>query len=614
MAVPHSREPASTTPLTDDGNCEQLMNNVHSGGGRGYEYQEDDNWVSQEPDSRSGSSLLSTCANNSYCSYYPFQSPPIFPDQDDYASYPYGDGFDQEQTFVERSHQTPSTAHFPLPVAHTANSGVPFGLSASTSEFNLQPQVPFLPTAMSTKPYSSSEIQAPSSHASQDNSFRLTEHLPCYRVRPSCTEHGPLSGSSGGITFPLTAGCESIHMPVYETQGRAQSVYSSTMRSATTPANVTRTVVASTAVLAASRARRTPGKQAAYHCPHCADTFTTSHNLQSHIRSHLGVRPYKCQRCGRGFGTKHDRKRHEKRWNWILLCLQASELSCDRSSNAPLLAHSVFFNHTMKIKLGSCEQVIRVVIQQMAAVSSHLMGQQNTGALQQTTAKPLLNTDSPRIFTFVIFRISQDVRVTHGFTHKRFEIVNVIEAGACFTMFSRRETVNRGQWPQGPAAPYPVVYQNDISGGATAQNASQQQFINTSNNILPAPGLVPPVNPNYSMPTMMYSGSQQDYMERESQLNDMHSSHSITITPTSSPSRSPTQAGRPTRKKDPIYFCKVPGCGRGFTEKHNLDYHMRSHKDERPFVCDNCGKAFRSAWDRTRHQQRSKVPCATRRT
>lgn len=310
MAVPHSREPASTTPLTDDGNCEQLMNNVHSGGGRGYEYQEDDNW---EPDSRSGSSLLSTCANNSYCSYYPFQSPPIFPDQDDYASYPYGDGFDQEQTFVERSHQTPSTAHFPLPVAHTANSGVPFGLSASTSEFNLQPQVPFLPTAMSTKPYSSSEIQAPSSHASQDNSFRLTEHLPCYRVRPSCTEHGPLSGSSGGITFPLTAGCESIHMPVYETQGRAQSVYSSTMRSATTPANVTRTVVASTAVLAASRARRTPGKQAAYHCPHCADTFTTSHNLQSHIRSHLGVRPYKCQRCGRGFGTKHDRKRHEKR-------------------------------------------------------------------------------------------------------------------------------------------------------------------------------------------------------------------------------------------------------------------------------------------------------------
>ncbi|ESK82554.1 hypothetical protein Moror_3699 [Moniliophthora roreri MCA 2997] len=230
MAVPHSREPASTTPLTDDGNCEQLMNNVHSGGGRGYEYQEDGNWVSQEPDSRSGSSLLSTCANNSYCSYYPFQSPPIFPDQDDYASYPYGDGFDQEQTFVERSHQTPSTAHFPLPVAHTANSGVPFGLSASTSEFNLQPQVPFLPTAMSTKPYSSSEIQAPSSHASQDNSFRLTEHLPCYRVRPSCTEHGPLSGSSGGITFPLTAGCESIHMPVYETQGRAQSVYSSTMR------------------------------------------------------------------------------------------------------------------------------------------------------------------------------------------------------------------------------------------------------------------------------------------------------------------------------------------------------------------------------------------------
>lgn len=75
--------------------------------------------------------------------------------------------------------------------------------------------------------------------------------------------------------------------------------------------------------------------------------------------------------------------------NWILLCLQASELSCDRSSNAPLLAHSVFFNHTMKIKLGSCEQVIRVVIQQMAAVSSHLMGQQNTGAVSAVYFKSI---------------------------------------------------------------------------------------------------------------------------------------------------------------------------------------------------------------------------------
>ncbi|EEB99348.1 hypothetical protein MPER_00989 [Moniliophthora perniciosa FA553] len=54
-----------------------------------------------------------------------------------------------------------------------------------------------------------------------------------------------------------------------------------------------------------------------------------------------------------------------------------------------------------------------------------------------------------------------------------------------------------------------------------------------------------------------------------------------------------------------MYICKEPDCGKRFTEKHNLEYHMRSHKDERPFACDKCGKAFRSASDRTRHQQRS---------
>ncbi|KAI5885920.1 uncharacterized protein SCHCODRAFT_02642807 [Schizophyllum commune H4-8] len=47
-------------------------------------------------------------------------------------------------------------------------------------------------------------------------------------------------------------------------------------------------------------------------CPHCGSTFTKRHNLRNHIRSHLDLREYVCQRCQAAFNNPGGLYRHRR--------------------------------------------------------------------------------------------------------------------------------------------------------------------------------------------------------------------------------------------------------------------------------------------------------------
>ncbi|BGP10755.1 hypothetical protein JCM10049v2_006647 [Rhodotorula toruloides] len=62
-------------------------------------------------------------------------------------------------------------------------------------------------------------------------------------------------------------------------------------------------------------------------CPHpgCGRPFTRNFNMQSHYKSHLGIREFDCPACPKKFSRRHDRARH---------CAAVHELFVDREGDA----------------------------------------------------------------------------------------------------------------------------------------------------------------------------------------------------------------------------------------------------------------------------------------
>ncbi|KAK1236392.1 hypothetical protein PQX77_000376 [Marasmius sp. AFHP31] len=71
-------------------------------------------------------------------------------------------------------------------------------------------------------------------------------------------------------------------------------------------------IVASSKIVDASvKRRKKPGERGRFVCPICNHNFTAKHNLNNHMNSHSGVKPFKCEVCKQTFTTSGTAKRHQ---------------------------------------------------------------------------------------------------------------------------------------------------------------------------------------------------------------------------------------------------------------------------------------------------------------
>ncbi|KAL1439743.1 hypothetical protein MTO96_009601 [Rhipicephalus appendiculatus] len=72
-------------------------------------------------------------------------------------------------------------------------------------------------------------------------------------------------------------------------------------------------------------------------CPFCSKAFCKNFDLQQHIRSHTGEKPFQCVICGRGFAQKSNVKKHmqtHKVWPNGLSCTLPPQLVSDGSQSS----------------------------------------------------------------------------------------------------------------------------------------------------------------------------------------------------------------------------------------------------------------------------------------
>ncbi|KAK0212845.1 hypothetical protein DFS33DRAFT_1464500 [Desarmillaria ectypa] len=155
--------------------------------------------------------------------------------------------------------------------------------------------------------------------------------------------------------------------------------------------------------------------------------------------------------------------------------------------------------------------------------------------------------------------------------------------------------------PDGPRTYTYIAAPNSVAFTVQSTNAVPQDTIPSSDNAHPSEQLDKDLEVSSSRPARSSQSPEASSSQGGVGANHYPSASGVPRLPPilqvekQQVTTSATQLASANRRRNEAHFqCPVPGCGSTFTRRFNLRGHLRSHTEERPYVCQwpGCQKGF----------------------